>query len=489
MRSLEIVVLAAAVLPFARLFRIEGFIGGFGRFAALLAAGIAGYLAIVAAVAVWLPAALHVLAALALAGMAAGYWFSRPGYGSSRGLPPGSLSLLASLEAIFDHRFHLKQASRHGPVFKMLQFHKPVVCVVGLERGHELIRLPDDVLSPAPQPFSAEIPGGFLRYMTPEMHGAYAPKLRAAFSWTVVAAAEPAIRQAIRVELQSMAGDSRLDTGVRPAPYLQRAMFVSFARLVFGFAPGSEDLERFRSTWSALETQNLALSLAPTTRTALADLRTLALQQIERLDRDAGPECVLGEWLRSVPGTPDRTVLDNLMFLFTIGVENVSSLLRWVLKMLADHPRLGERVRAEGAPLAERIVMETLRLEQSEYIYRLVRSPLAIGDYQIPAGWRFRLCVRESHRDPTLFENPEAFDPDRFLQQRSTHAAYSPFGAGRHACLAPHASHVAARMLVEELAEGYDWKITADGPRQRLPRHWHHWEPSSRFAVALSPRR
>jgi cytochrome P450 len=324
--------------------------------------------------------------------------------------------------------------------------------------------------------------------MTPEMHGAYAPKLRAAFSWNVVAATEPVIREAIRGELQKMAGDSRPDRGVPPAPYMRRAMFVAFARLVFGLAPGSEDLERFRSTWHALEAQNLALSLTPTTKTALADLRTLALQQIERLGAGNAPECVLGEWLHSVPGTPSRTVLDNLMFLFTIGVDNVSGLLRWVLKMLADHPGWGERVRAEGGPLAERIVMETLRLEQSEYLYRLVRSPLAIGDYRIPAGWRFRLCVRESHRDPTLFENPEAFDPDRFLEQ-PTHAAYSPFGAGRHACLAPHASQVAARILVEELAEGYDWRITADGPRQRPPRHWHHWEPSARFAVSLSPRR
>src|SRR5262245_54045104 len=96
---------------------------------------VAGYVAIVFVTPLDFPPSLFPLASLSAAGLAAAWWFCRSNYGASRGLPPGSFSLVASLEAIFDHRFYLKQSLRHGPVFKMMQFNKPVVCVVGLEKG------------------------------------------------------------------------------------------------------------------------------------------------------------------------------------------------------------------------------------------------------------------------------------------------------------------------------------------------------------------
>jgi cytochrome P450 len=498
-RTLETALLLAPVLPLARLFRIKGFVFGFSGIASALVLLVAGYIAIVVVIALGFPFLLPAMAGLSATGSAAAWWLCRSNYGASRGLPPGSFSLVRSLEAIFDHRFYLKQSLRHGPVFKMMQFNKPVVCVVGLEKGHELIRQPDTILGPAPQPFSADIPGGFLRYMEPEAHAVYALKFRTAFSRNVTAAAEPAMREAIRIELAKMAVDSGSVRGVLPGPYFDRAMFVPFARLIFGFAPGSHELETFLLTCQSFDAQNLAQPLSAETRTALSELRRQILRQIEKLQiekRKKGngtDECVLTEWLQANPGLPDQTVLDNFMFLFRIGVNNVSSLLRWILKLLADHPKWAERVRLEGdelerTALAERIVMETLRLEQSEYIYRIVKSPMAIDRYRIPAGWRFRLCVRESHRAAGSFENPESFDPDRFLSGNGGRSAYSPFGTDRHACIAVHSSYAAARILIEELARQYDWKVTNDGPRQRRPRHWHHWEPNSGFSVSLFQR-
>ena len=138
--------------------------------------------------------------------------------------------------------------------------------------------------------------------------------------------------------------------------------------------------------------------------------------------------------------------------------------------------------------LAEWIVMETLRLEQSENMYRGVESTLALDQDRIPPGWRFRLWVTESHRDPDLFENAEAFDPDRFPWGKSGRSSYSPFVTDRHACIAVRSSSAGAQILVEDLARSYRWKVTRDGPRERLLRRWHHWGPSSRFALSSSRR-
>ena len=89
-------------------------------------------------------------------------------------------------------------------------------------------------------------------------------------------------------------------------------------------------------------------------------------------------------------------------------------------------------------PLSIRCVRETLRLRQSEYIYRKVLDDIPVEDFVIPKGWLLRVCVRESHRDPLLFENPNGFNPDRFIARRYSRAEYSTFGASRVSCLGEH---------------------------------------------------
>ena len=132
--------------------------------------------------------------------------------------------------------------------------------------------------------------------------------------------------------------------------------------------------------------------------------------------------------------------------------------------------------------LAARIIAETLRLEQSEYIVRVARRPLSVGGFRIPAGWLLRLCVRESHRDPTAFTDPDRFDPDRF-----------PGPATRSALLRP-ARRRAPRLPGAD--RGPDRRRRRDrraGPRLHLagwPRTDHASSPPSigrRAAVSGSP--
>ena len=96
-----------------------------------------------AAVGSWMiirwPLVLHAAAVASAVALIAAWWRARPGYGRSAGWPPGSLGIGASLDAINDRTFYLDQARIHGPVFKMSQFGRPVLCVVGLSRGRELL--------------------------------------------------------------------------------------------------------------------------------------------------------------------------------------------------------------------------------------------------------------------------------------------------------------------------------------------------------------
>jgi hypothetical protein len=51
-----------------------------------------------------------------------------------------------------------------------------------------------------------------------------------------------------------------------------------------------------------------------------------------------------------------------------------------------------------------------------------------------------------------------------------------------------HLSYFLGRLLVEELALGYDWTVVRDGPLDRGSRHRDHWRPSPLRRVALRRR-
>lgn len=495
-RVVAAILLSLPAWPLVRLFRITNLWRAFP----LPAFGLLAFVVVYAGTACWaaiiLPAGvLAVAAALVTAGFAFATWRALPSYGRARGLPPGSLSFVATLAAIFDQQYYEKQARKHGPVFKMMQFMRPAVCVVGLKKGLELITRGDDVIAPAPQPITDAIPGGFLRYMKPAVHAKYASKFRAAFSPDLVGGCEPAMRQIIRTQLERMAADCKhRGAAVSPVAYLERASAFCLGRMMFGFSDDPDgSLPDFERAWRSLEKFSVARPPGKGLMDALEKMRALLVRQVRKLEEGHTlPFCMLTECARAGVDLSDRTLLDNLIIIFRIPSANISGLLRWMVKMLADHPQWAARVceptQNTSANAAEHIVLETLRLQQSEYIYRNVVGPLEFEGYRIPPGWRLRVCVHESHRDPDVFRDPDAFRPERFAERNFSSAEFSPFGWGRHECLGAEVTLAIGRIFVEELCRGFEWQLTADGPHERGARHFMHWQPSSKLRLMLSAR-
>ncbi|HEV7628370.1 MAG TPA: cytochrome P450, partial [Streptomyces sp.] len=57
---------------------------------------------------------------------------------------------------------------------------------------------------------------------------------------------------------------------------------------------------------------------------------------------------------------------------------------------------------------------------------------------RLPADAMVLFSIFALHRDPALFPDPERFDPDRWLPERSAdlpREGYIPFGAGNRKCI------------------------------------------------------
>jgi cytochrome P450 len=146
---------------------------------------------------------------------------------------------------------------------------------------------------------------------------------------------------------------------------------------------------------------------------------------------------------------------DELVTLLLAGHETTASTLSWAFHLLAEHPEVGERLRAEAVEVlgdrrpefadltklryTNQVVEETMRLYPPVWILtRQAQAADEIGGYAVPAGADVLVCPYTLHRHPAFWLNAETFDPDRFApsgQPNRHRYAYLPFGAGPRVCV------------------------------------------------------
>jgi cytochrome P450 len=486
--DLELAALAVATWPALRASLSPPYWRAHVRPAVMAVAAIVGVGALAVVFAALSPIGLRLLAAVVCGGRLLALWQSRPEYGRSRGLPPGRLTLLPPLAMVEDDEFLARQAAEHGPVFKIGGLRRNVVCVVGLERGAALLRRHDAGLAVPAMPFSRAIPRGFLRFMGASDHAVYRRALQRGLSRDLVDGSSESLRRAVAGTLAAIARSSfdGKGSGIDPRPFLGRMTFEYLLELVLGVAasdPAFSDLERLFRCIDHLSVSPLAI------RRARRALRDIAGRLAER---PTSRRCLLSEVADSVPGAVgDPTLLGNLVFMVRASGADVAGLLSWILSVLGDHPEWLERLRSAESTstgpedLASRIVNETLRLQQSEFINRVALEPVEVDGFVVPRRWAIRLCVRESHRDPGIFVRPGDFDPDRFLSGNPPATEYAPFGMDRHACIGDHLTRTIGRTFVAALARGYDLTVAGNG---RAVMGRAHWQPGPRFRVRLAAR-
>jgi cytochrome P450 len=424
-------------------------------------------------------------------------WYSSGRYGRGRGLPPGRLAF-ASVAPLTDHEYWWKQAERHGPVFKARNpiFASPTVGIVGLPLGLSVLGSQEQKLGYIGIPFDPLIPKLLLRHMAADDHRHYRRIFQDAFSDDVVVACAPDLDVTVAAGLRRLADEAAAapGRGVAPRDALEQLVLTCFVRLFLGLPAGTAAADTARAQYNVMGHH---VDIGDTIGSARGQAVKRAAETVEAIVREqarslsssdvgaTAPASFLAALLRAHPGAlGDATVMMNLVFLLRTSATDVTGLLHWLVKMLAENPAWVDRVRdGREHDLAQRIVMETLRLEQSELIYRTVLEPLEVNGMVVPAGWTLRVCIRESHRDPTVFESPERFDPDRFLRRYNRHE-YSPLGALGRSCLGVATIYALAPMFVDQLAKGYDLTVVSDGP----PEFEVAWRPSSMFRIDLAPR-
>jgi cytochrome P450 len=76
------------------------------------------------------------------------------------------------------------------------------------------------------------------------------------------------------------------------------------------------------------------------------------------------------------------------------------------------------------------------------------------------------------HRDPRYYDQPERFNPDRWLDGRAKGApkfAYFPFGGGPRSCIGASFASMEAVLVLAAIAQRYQIRVARDCPVEPLP--------------------
>jgi len=144
---------------------------------------------------------------------------------------------------------------------------------------------------------------------------------------------------------------------------------------------------------------------------------------------------------------------DNLLTFIVAGHETTALTLAWALYLCAFDQTVQVRARDEAQavlngrtataddlpalPHIRQIIDETLRLyPPASILSRTAQAPDTLCDREVRTGDTVTLPIYALHRNHLLWDNPDAFNPDRFVDPTKIDPfAYLPFGAGPRVCI------------------------------------------------------
>lgn len=198
----------------------------------------------------------------------------------------------------------------------------------------------------------------------------------------------------------------------------------------------------------------------------------------------------------------DAQLHDEVMTIFLAGHETTSQLLSWTWVLLSQNPDWEAKLHAEldeqlgdgpitvealkKLPVLHLILQESMRLYPPAWMTdRGVEEDDTIGGMHIPKSSVLLIPIWLIHRHPDFWQEPDQFNPTRFVDGPKDRWAYIPFGAGPRLCLGQHFALLEAAVVLATLARRFKLRLIGDAPK---PLGTVTLKPSTTIPMQLSLR-
>nr|ABA01477.1 cytochrome P450 DDWF1 [Gossypium hirsutum] len=173
------------------------------------------------------------------------------------------------------------------------------------------------------------------------------------------------------------------------------------------------------------------------------------------------------------------------------GTESSAVTVEWAISEMLKKPEIfakatGELDRVIGRerwveerdtvnlPYIDSIAKETMRLHPVApmLVPRMTREDCQVDGYDILKGTRALVNVWTIGRDPTVWDNPNEFCPERFIDKTIDVKGHDfqllPFGAGRRMCPGYPLGIKVIQASLANLLHGFTWKLPGNMTKENL---------------------
>lgn len=400
-----------------------------------------------------------------------------------------------------------QQAEEKGPILKLLDTWREdkqyIIFMVGPEANRFVLHTHRDHFSHDQgwTPLIGDTMGQGLLNMDEPMHAQHRRLWNPAFASAYMTAYYPIVKEVIEQRTATWTSQKEIDlfheareitfdvaaaalAGLKQGPEVDHLRDL-FYQLLHGYDSSIGSFEEFIEQQQRVSTELTAIILgliAERRKMKPADKPRDVLEMIVHARDEQGN------------GLDDAQVLAHINILLVAGHETTTSLSAWVLYLLAVNPAKRQKIMEELEGLSAgkdgSIPLEALRnaylldafIKEAGRLYppvinvpRGVLKDFEFGGYQVPAGTQMRLSIGGSHHLSAVFENPEAFEPERFLaprdEEKRTPYSLITFGGGPRICIGMYFAQVEVKALVAKVLHSFKLEPVEN---QNL-RHAGHW--------------
>jgi len=173
-----------------------------------------------------------------------------------------------------------------------------------------------------------------------------------------------------------------------------------------------------------------------------------------------------------------QDIVDHMSFLIMAAHDTLTSSLTSLVGALAANPQWQRKLRdeimalglgrdepisfdkLEAMPLTEMAFKEAMRMKPPvPSIPRRATRDFSFRGFAIPAGTLVGINPLYTHHMPTIWPEPDVFDPLRFTDeaQRGRHRfAWIPFSGGAHMCLGLHFAYMQAKCFMRHFLQNLE---------------------------------
>ncbi len=360
-------------------------------------------------------------------------------------LPAHPLIALAQTggPVIFEPRMNMWLVTRYQDVVEALKDHQRFTLVGAIDSSMMLAPEVLELLKPA-----LPLCRTSLLSIDPPDHTRLRALMNQAFTPRRVALMEPLVRQIVNRLVDQFIEEGQIDL----VPRLAAQLPMHVISTMLGIPEADrEQVKRWCFDWIKLISSPLPpeeqLACANSLLSHLAYMDRL-IEQRRRVPQNDLISHMLNASLGDALSMSDQEITDTVNLLTLAGHETTAHMLGTCFYRLLSEPQRWQMVRDNPAAI-EPIVEETLRLDSvSMGSLRITKEDVTLHGVTIPRGATVLLMSSMGNLDPTVFAEPDRFDPDR--PHLSRHLA---FGHGIHYCLGAPLGRLELRVAIEVLSQ------------------------------------